>query len=363
MSEVFPELVIVAGPQKGERVTLRELVMVLGRSGEADVLLTEQFVSRQHARYERGPEGPTVECLSDHGLWVNGKRYKPGKRLLLASGDMLGLGHETEILFVAAGDETGEVLAAWQGRPKPVNAFGKKVAPAAPARKETSHGRSEDSRPPAKQAKPRKVETLPSADAAVVSEKKRRRRLYIMLGIYIVALTVGATVLYIATEKPTGSAQAPPMLTEQQIAEALTERPALTPNLKQMSDRLEQARTTYAQCGQDTRKLYQVVRLFDEALAYSGKSVFDNPDDEKAYTAALKTLTDSLTDRYRDAMLLEKAQNWTKAEQKFSELLAILTSYSATSDKDVLFSNVQLHHRYIKATLLRKAPSKRTPWG
>lgn len=363
MSEVYPELVIVSGPQTGERVALREQVMVLGRSGDADVLLTEQFISRQHARYELGEEGPTVECLSDHGLWVNGRRYKPGKRLLLSSGDVLGLGHETEALFVAAGDEAEKVLAAWRSRPKGVNAFGKKVTSTAPAPKDGLRPPEVDTHRPGKQAKPRKVETLPSGDAGVAAEKKRRTRLYIMLGIYIGVLTIGSTVLYIATQKPAGTSQAPAMLSDQQIADALAERPAVTPNLKLMSNRLEQAMAIYQQSGQDTRKLYQCVRLFDEALAYSGKAFFDNPDQEKARVAALKTLTQRLTQRYRDAMLLEKAQSWTMAEQEFRELLAILTSYSGTSDKDVLFSNVQSHHRYIKAALLRKSPAKRTPWG
>jgi tetratricopeptide (TPR) repeat protein len=183
-----------------------------------------------------------------------------------------------------------------------------------------------------------------------------------MLGIYIAVLTIGGTVLYIVTGKPADAMKAPPMLGEDQIADALTERPTLTPNLKLMSSRVEQAMAIYQQSGQDTRKLYQCVKAFDEALSYSGKNFFDDPDHEKAYRAALKALTERITDRYRNAMLLEKAQNWAKAEREFSELLAIFAGYSAISDKDVLFSNVQAHHRYIKANLLRKSPTKRMPW-
>lgn len=363
MSEVFPELVILSGPQKGERVTLREIVMVLGRSGEANVLLTEQFISRQHAQYERSPDGPTVECLSDRGLWVNGKRYMPGKRLLLASGDVLGLGRETEMLFVSAGDSVQEVLSALHGRPKRVTAFGKKAVLAEPRAKEAAEPPVEEPARPAKASKPRKVATLPSAGPAAVDEKKRRTRLYVMLGIYIGVLTIGGTVLYLVTEKPPDAMTAPPMLSKEQIAQALKERPNVTPNLKLMSSRLEQAMALYQQYGQDTRKLYQCVKLFDDALAYGGKSLFDDPEHEKAYRAALNALTDRMNDRYRNAMLLEGAQNWSKAQQEFSELLAILASSSTASEKDMLFSNVQAHHRYIKANLLRKIPTKRTPWG
>jgi hypothetical protein len=250
-----------------------------------------------------------------------------------------------------------------QGRPKRVNAFGKKAVSAEPRRKDAPDASADEPARPAKAPKPRKVETLPSAEATAVGEKKRRTRLYIMLGIYIAVLTIGGMVLYIVTEKPADALQAPPMLSEKQIADALTERPTRTPNLERMRSRLEQAMGIYQQYGQDTRKLYECVKSFDEDLSYSGKAFFDNPDHEKAYRAALKTLTEKITDRYRNAMLLEKAQNWTKAEQEFSELLAIFAGYNAISDKDVLFSNVQAHHRFIKANLLRKSPTKRTPWG
>ena len=52
MSEKHPLLVFVAGPQKGQHVVLSMPAAVLGRGGDADIMLSEEFVSRRHIRYE-----------------------------------------------------------------------------------------------------------------------------------------------------------------------------------------------------------------------------------------------------------------------------------------------------------------------
>ena len=127
MNPECPVLMFVRGPQEGQRVLLNQSVLVLGRGGGSDVMLSEDFASRRQARYELLQPGPTLENLSDKGTWINGKRYKAGKHVLLETGDLIGAGRETEILFVAAGDDADAALAAYQahaatGR----NAFGKK---------------------------------------------------------------------------------------------------------------------------------------------------------------------------------------------------------------------------------------------
>ena len=114
MSAEHPMLVFVAGPQAGQRVLLSRPVLVLGRGGGADVLLSEDYASRQQARYELLQAGPALEGLSQRGTWINGKRYKSGKKILLATGDLIGVGQETEILFVAAGDDPDAVRAAYE---------------------------------------------------------------------------------------------------------------------------------------------------------------------------------------------------------------------------------------------------------
>jgi len=114
MSKEHPVLIFVAGPQAGQRVELTHPVAILGRGADADVLFTEQYISRKHMKYELLPDGPTFEILSKQGVWVNGKRYKAGKKIILETGDLIGLGLETQVLFVSAGDDPELALFSYK---------------------------------------------------------------------------------------------------------------------------------------------------------------------------------------------------------------------------------------------------------
>jgi len=99
--------------------------VLIGRTPNADIRLTESAASREQLQFLLAPEGWIMENLSANGTLVNGKRLKKRKkRLLLETGDTLGAGVETEILYIARATDPEAALAAYrQSRP---------AAPAAP---------------------------------------------------------------------------------------------------------------------------------------------------------------------------------------------------------------------------------------
>lgn len=93
-----PLLRVVAGPDVGTVVNLAPAParLVIGRSEEADLVLTDRDVSREHLELERDLDGVIARDLaSKNGLIVNGKRLRERR---LRHGDLLTLG-ATQIAF------------------------------------------------------------------------------------------------------------------------------------------------------------------------------------------------------------------------------------------------------------------------
>ena len=127
MNSARPELIFVRGPQQGERAVMMTNAVLVGRSPAADVRLTEQTASREQVRFALSPEGWLMENLSTNGTRINGKNYKKKKKLILETGDTLAVGVDTEILYVAPGDDPEEAIAEYR------QAHAPKEAPAAEA--------------------------------------------------------------------------------------------------------------------------------------------------------------------------------------------------------------------------------------
>ena len=87
-----PVLVVVGGTGKGLGRTFRvDHELRLGRAGEADAWLTEEGVSRLHARVVRTESGArVVDLASRNGTFVNGTRVQGEADL--QEGDLLHLG-------------------------------------------------------------------------------------------------------------------------------------------------------------------------------------------------------------------------------------------------------------------------------
>jgi hypothetical protein len=75
--------------------------LVLGRDAEADVVVAEMSVSREHAELVASDEGFTIRDLgSSNGLEVNG-RAAPAEAYLLSSGDVVAMG-DVEFVYLDA---------------------------------------------------------------------------------------------------------------------------------------------------------------------------------------------------------------------------------------------------------------------
>ena len=131
------EFIYVGGPQSGQRAALMSAVVTVGRGREADVQLTEEHISRKHFQLMFTQDGWVFENLSPLKSRVNGKKYKVGKKIILDTGDVIGVGAETELLFVSPGDDPEAALIAFRQsgarKGKSRSASSGSAAPATPA--------------------------------------------------------------------------------------------------------------------------------------------------------------------------------------------------------------------------------------
>lgn len=342
MSQEYPEFLFVAGPQAGQRVCLQKSQALLGRGGGADVMLSEEYVSRQHARYELLQAGPTIESLSDKGIYVNGQRHKSGRKVLLETGDLVGLGQATELLFVARGDDADAALAIYsQSQPQGGGAFGRKgSAPQPPPADDIVV--QEEPEPSKAQPKNEALQAMDMnpAERAALQGRAKSRRLMIMLGAYLAVLAIVFGLLLSLRGKHS-SAPAVPVLTDEQIEQGVEQLPELTPSPLEAQHRLVEALNLYGASGPDIDRLYACAKAFKEARAYSGRGFFSYDQDPRAddkYRLVLKRLSDEIKRQYREAVIQEKNLNWKDAESHFRNINRLYPDESS-----VVFRNVQQH--------------------
>jgi len=104
MSEVAdkPVLIIHEGEKAGQRWTIRDDQLVIGRGGECDLVLPERQVSREHIRIFRDGALYYLRDLdSKNGTWVNGKQVK-NETVPLRDGDEIQIALAVKITFVGS---------------------------------------------------------------------------------------------------------------------------------------------------------------------------------------------------------------------------------------------------------------------
>lgn len=112
---VLGGLLVRTGDRKGERITIRTLVVNIGRADYNDVVLPDASVSTVHAKLQRRE---AIWILTDqgstNGTWVDGERLT--EEAVLTPGSVLRFG-EVKVLFdpsdlpaTATGRPTGEML-------------------------------------------------------------------------------------------------------------------------------------------------------------------------------------------------------------------------------------------------------------
>lgn len=102
MSTEQDYLLITKGPRTGEKITLSELPLTIGRMKPAGLVIEMDSVSRAHARISREGARYVVEDLgSSNGTFVNSTRVQDAP-LSISNGDTLGLGMDVEMRLSAA---------------------------------------------------------------------------------------------------------------------------------------------------------------------------------------------------------------------------------------------------------------------
>ncbi|HEX8991103.1 MAG TPA: FHA domain-containing protein [Anaerolineales bacterium] len=104
-------LVIVEGPNAGEKIYLTHLPLTLGRVQPADVVINVESVSRNHARIQGADSHYRIEDLgSRNGTYVNNQKLNAPCEL--SNGDLIQLGPDAVLRVVvpAAGQEGSETI-------------------------------------------------------------------------------------------------------------------------------------------------------------------------------------------------------------------------------------------------------------
>ncbi len=102
-------LILIRGAPQGHRFFLTQAEMFIGRDPTADITVSDQGISRKHAKVNKeGDKVRLTDLNSSNGTFVNDKRIAPGNSVILAKEDMVKLGNtilkflpkgELEILF------------------------------------------------------------------------------------------------------------------------------------------------------------------------------------------------------------------------------------------------------------------------
>ena len=360
MNGARPELIFLSGPQEGERAVLMTNVVLVGRSVSADVRLKEEAASREHVRLQLTPAGWLVENLSANGMLVNGKRYRK-KRLLLDTGDVLGVGLETLVLYVSAGDNPEVALMAYrQAHP---DAAAAKPGDQAPARAE---GRKAKMAPvPAKETGGEKAPTKAqgAAEAAEDTEEEEggsSKLKYVLGGLVLGGMVFFGIALIVNSMQldDEGGPGGLPRLEDADITAALNEPIIRTPSRTKAAETLEKAVRSYTnRTLWEPGDLYRCVKNFKLHQAYRQSPSFAKIDHERMAEKAIKELDALVREKYDAAWKFEKAKSWRNAEAAFQELMVVLPVEELDKRgaiyRAIIRGNVIQHLNHIKQNLGR----------
>ncbi|MGK5086745.1 GGDEF domain-containing protein, partial [Bdellovibrionota bacterium FG-2] len=97
-------LIIIRGVPQGHRFFLTQDSMIIGRDVEADISLSDQSISRKHARVEKkAGKVFLIDLRSANGTFINDKKVSPNVQQALAKEDMVKLGNLI-LKFIPAGE-------------------------------------------------------------------------------------------------------------------------------------------------------------------------------------------------------------------------------------------------------------------
>ena len=373
MVSAMPELIFVSGPQRGERAVIMTGTVVLGRSPSADVRLLDEAASREHVRFQLTRDGWVMENLSANGTLINGKRYKKDKKVLLDTGDVMGVGLETRILYVAPGDDPEEALADWrqanpsaQAKPAETKAQAGKPRPeAAPAAAATAGAPAgEQPKPP---VPPGKVKSAGKAAGQPAqgreedgmggpAEKGSKNLKVILLSVVLLGLVGFGAALLLKIEQPPDGPQVVSRLTAEQITAALDAPIQRPPSPTKAAQALDLAVRSYDNKRLWNRpgELYRCVRQFKFYRAYSQSIAFPKVRYERMALDASRELDAMVREKYETAWKYEKARSYRSAKQSFEQLMRELPAGDVERDSPidrVILKDIKQHIKYLNSQL------------
>ncbi len=347
------QLTVLTGPDAGRVINLDFLPVTLGRGASCGVRLAENYISREHVRLELTADGVVCEVLSASGIRIAGRSFKRGKRVLLDTGDVCQIGLETELLFVAAGDDRDAAL---------VEADAARLAALeAKTAKQRQKEQAEQAKLEAKQAKSESEErdedvvaaevvedpakSMSPAEAEAARRRTRMRKIMFGLGIYLGLMLIVVVALVMVTgEDEDGGDRRPKTLTNSRIKELfevkLKDR---TLDMKKADELLDLAREAYGRRNFDDAALYWCVTFYKQSLAYANSAAFESTQDADRYDDALLQLTTRVTEEYDRARLNSGQERWRDARDQFERVLE-----QVPDQGDLVAKNVQRHLGYIK---------------
>ena len=370
MSGARPELIFVAGPQENHRVVLMNNICIAGRSPQAEVVIREEFVSRNQLQFIFTRDGWIVENLVKASkMEIGGKVYKAGKKILLDSGDAIKIGMETEILFVAPEDDPAEVLLAYR-EANPV---------AAPIPVPVSVPDAKPIEKPAKpyidlDAQPTEFIDIPTHELSADSPEKemtefemqaaasqKKKKLYMILGIAWLAILGGVGLMLMSLDSGgiLGSSM-PREWKREWIKKAI-----VSPLVRQHrpdEDRIlmDKADNYFAVRAAQKKNLYRAVLHYRLAMAHrAGDNAFLPSLQQGNYTTASQELVQLVTVEYEAMIQRERSNDWRAAYNSAERIhMLYLPRVLATDEDDkkvlILLENVDAHQDYIAGHMKKK---------
>ena len=371
MASERPVLFFVSGPQKTRQFPLLDNVVIAGRGSTAKIPLTEEYVSREQLRFEFTTDGWVVENLSSSAqMCVNDRKFKPGKRILLETGDCILVGTKTRLLFVESGSgveeavntyyqEHPDLIAKKRAAIKPQ--VSSEVAAAKPTPVAVAPPVLEKEKTP--EDKPLRFEHEQlTPDQIEESNRRNKIRKYVIGGgvylLLMILLIIGAIIF-----KKSDSGEStgrPPELTLDQIKDAISSDLSGSPNEIAAQAACDKARRFYDNRAADEQNLYFCVknyRLF-QALRPETKRAF-KPQDEINFDKAKKALTEKIKVAYENALNYEKGKNWIKAMAAFDYVLRIVPPNKEDPEVEkVIIGNIRKHVKYV-GNMLKKQKKRK----
>lgn len=122
---VLATLGFEAGPRLGEALPVTAPVVVIGQGSQADLVLDDDSVSRQHARLEYdAPAWRLTDLESTNGTYVGGVRLAPHVPTPLPTGSSVRFGGVRLCFQAGAPEAVEEARAEYDARPTPTAAPG-----------------------------------------------------------------------------------------------------------------------------------------------------------------------------------------------------------------------------------------------